>query len=312
MVLRAVDLCCGSGGWAVAGRGLPIRWVAVADWARDCLETWRQNHARAQPQTHLVLADLSTAEGAESVLAACRSHAVDLVVGGIPCEQLSVARGANKVGAAELALLHTLIDRMFGVVRSLRPRWFCFEDIIQVEKHLPAPIELGLPYEWQRIEASDYGPQARLRTFVGSFPAPGPAEPGPRTLRDCLRPGPHMAEGSPEAYELVPQAAGRNAARVGNDKMRVLDPESPSPTIMGALSRGSRKRRAFTILSDDRPRTLSWQEAALLQGFPDDYLFAASYMRTEKMVGQAIPIPVGRAILKAIVARAQASEGGAP
>lgn len=37
-----------------------------------------------------------------------------------------------------------------------------------------------------------------------------------------------------------------------------------------------------------------------MQGFPDDYLFACGYNRATKMIGQAIQIDVGRAILKAV------------
>ena len=78
---------------------------------------------------------------------------------------------------------------------------------------------------------------------------------------------------------MVPQSTGRNAGHVGREKMRVLDPGAKSPTVLGSLSRGSRQRRAFTVATGDgRVRTLSWQEAALLQGFPEDYLFAAGYM----------------------------------
>jgi site-specific DNA-cytosine methylase len=49
-----------------------------------------------------------------------------------------------------------------------------------------------------------------------------------------------------------------------------------------------------------RKRQLEWQEAALAQGFPADYLFYGSPTRVAKMIGQAIQIDLGRAILKAI------------
>ena len=52
-------------------------------------------------------------------------------------------------------------------------------------------------------------------------------------------------------------------------------------------------------------RVLEWQEAAALQGFPPDYIFAASWSRAWKMVAQAIPVQVGRAILQATVAEAR-------
>ena len=50
-------------------------------------------------------------------------------------------------------------------------------------------------------------------------------------------------------------------------------------------------------------RFLDWREMALLQGFPSDAVLATGGLtRAVKMIAQAIPIQVGRAILKAIVA----------
>lgn len=305
--LSAIDLCCGAGGWAAAGRGLPIRWIAVADWAEDCLETWRVNHQRFHLDCALCRVDLATAEGREKLVMAIGAHRIDLVVGGIPCEELSTARGNVALRDGELDRLHALIDGVLGLVRRLRPRWWAIEDVVQIERHLPPPIDLGHDVPRRRIEAGFYGPQRRLRTFLGRFPDPAAfADPdAPRSVRECLMDGPHMTIPHYERYERTDW--GRGAGRVGNDKIRVLDPDSPSWTVMGAISRGSRQRRNFCIeMEDGRLRRLDWHEAARLQGFPTDYLFAAGLGRTEKMIGQAISIFVGGAILRAIVAEYEA------
>lgn len=299
-MIRAVDLCCGAGGWAVAARGLPIDWVAVADLDGDCLETWRTNHERDHPAARVIQCDLSTAAGAAAVIDAAAGAAVDLVVGGIPCEPVSVARGANRTPAGEMAAWHALIDRCLEVVAELRPRWWCIEDVIQIERHLPGPLLAGLAYGVRRIEAEDYGPQRRLRSFIGTFPPPAPAEPGPRTVGEVLRPGPYRTVPGADRYHPVLAHQGHSAGHVGRDRVRVLPVDRPSPTVISTLDKGSRQRRSFTVPHGDGYRLLTWQEAAILQGFPDDYLFAAAQRRTEKLVGQAIPIHVGRAILRAI------------
>jgi len=101
--LLAIDLCCGAGGWACAARGLPIEWVAVADSAEDCLETWRVNHAGGHPVCKGLLVDLSTDEGIEAVRRAVGRKKIDIIVGGIPCEPVSVARSNNPTSPAEEA-----------------------------------------------------------------------------------------------------------------------------------------------------------------------------------------------------------------
>ena len=67
------------------------------------------------------------------------------------------------------------------------------------------------------------------------------------------------------------------------------------------LSVGSGGGSANTIVDEaGMVRVMEWQEAALLQGFPEDFVFAASWSRTWKMVAQAIPIQVGKAILQGV------------
>lgn len=75
----------------------------------------------------------------------------------------------------------------------------------------------------------------------------------------------------------------------------------------------SRKGLASTILTKCDPhwgayihptqnRTISVREAARLQGFPDCFVFAGKHLSKQyAQVGNAVPVPVGRAIAKAIL-----------
>jgi len=301
--LRAVDVCCGAGGWATAARGLPIEWVAVADIAPDCLETWQVNHAENNPDCRTVLCDLSTALGIRAVIDAAGGSA-DLVVGGIPCEQVSVLR-PRRAPTAMVDSWHELLDGCLQIVKRLAPTWWVLEDVIQIERHLPLPLFHGNTIPFRRIQASRYSAQNRLRTFLGEYPEPLPPEVGPRVLGDVLRPGPHLMISGADRYEGAWALEG--GLRLGNEKIRLLRENKPSPTITTSVGiRGGRSKREFTVVDDrGRRRMLSWQEAASLQGFPNDYLFVGGYTRAQQMIGRAIPIAVGRAILGAICEEAR-------
>ncbi len=161
-----------------------------------------------------------------------------------------------------------------------------------IERHLPAAIEFGMSIPHRRINSARYGPQSRVRTFLGNFPRPAPPEPGPRTLREVLRPGPYLT--LPDSESL--QRSTRQY--YGKGKARVWDKDRPGYTVLDC---GGRHTRGFLLETEEGDlRSLSWQEAAALQGFPEDYRFAGSYGRAWKMVAQAIPIQVGHAILKSI------------
>ena len=304
MSLTAVDLCCGGGGWGCAARGLPIRFVAVADVDVDALDTWRENHLETHHGCAVLQADLSTAEGLAAVDAAVTDATgdgrVDLVLGAIPCEQISCARAANKPSTQEMARLYTLIDSLLRWTLGKKPRAWCLEDVIQIERHLPMPLELGSEIAMRRIDAAEFGPQRRIRTFLGSFPDP----PKPRTIRtldECLLPGPWLTIRNAGRYE-------RTEGRVGRDCVRVINQRTKSPTVMTCRSSGHRFRRSYMVEQDVPSvrqralRCLDWQEAALLQGFPTDYRFVGSMTKAQKLIGQAISIDVGRAILSGIVA----------
>lgn len=297
--LRAIDLCCGAGGWACAARGLPIEFVAVVDLAADALEAWRQNHQPFHPHCRLVNQDLRGRPGSRGE----ELGRIDLIVAGIPCEELSPARGGKRPTDEQLTQLHELTDSICEIVRLVKPRWWAIEDVIQIEKHLPAPIECGWTIPHRRIDAAKFGPQRRLRTFLGVFPDPIPDPAAPRTVRECLLPGPYQGIASIDTFEIMPP--GRNQGRVGDGGVRVLDLDKPFWTVLGGLDRGSRQQRQWMVRipesgSPGRLRRLDWRELARAQGFPDDFVFPAGIIRTQKMIGQAISIHVGRAILTAI------------
>lgn len=360
MKLRAIDICCGAGGWACASRGLPIEWVAVADWAEDSLETWKINHRDAHPDCNLVCEDLSSWAGMQKVLDAA-GH-IDLVCGAIPCEQLSVARANRALKPGELEGCYSLIDTCFEMIRRVSPTYWVFEDVTAVEHHIPPPLIADMAYECRRINSKQFGPQARIRTFFGQFPQLAEPEQGPRTLGEIMRPGPHRTLSNLQKYE-------RSKSRwYGGNKVRVQDPKKPGATVLSSqggkgsraersgmvpvvrtldvnqaspavLNYSSRHERAALIpvrkpfaqkrlldpanpaptitkscahreimdgMEQEMIRVIEWQEAALLQGFPTDYIFAASWSRTWKLIAQAIPVYVGRAILKGVVASVEA------
>jgi len=316
--LRAIDLCCGAGGWACAARGLPIEFIACVDLADDCLETWRTNHRADHPDCQLKRIDLSDPVDSGAFARWAVGQNIDLILGGIPCEQVSIMR-QSPLSDESLADWHRLIDHCLMTVQACRAPYWCFEDVIQIDRHLPGPLLYGSEITVRRIDASLYGPQKRIRSFFGAFPPPTPPGDGARrTLRDCLRPGPHLTIAAEETFERLRYPGRAITLLSGDATARVLDLDSPAPTVLaGGPHRGQRQRRNWCVEDDrGRLRVLSLQEFAAIQGFPEDFLFSCGACRAQEMVGRAIPIYVGRAILKAILAdhrtreAANAAEGG--
>ena len=117
---------------------------------------------------------------------------VDLIAGGFPCQDLSLA--GNREGlAGERSGLWWEFAR---VIRLLRPRFMLVENVPGLlappDDGIQAPIgcvlgelaKLGYYAEWQRIPASAFGStQLRFRVFVVAYPQ------GNRMERLCLSAG---------------------------------------------------------------------------------------------------------------------------
>lgn len=83
--------------------------------------------------------------------------------------------------------------------------------------------------------------------------------------------------------------------RRGGPNMRMirLDPKKPSLTVTGFIF------NKFVHPYENRFVTV--REAARLQGFPDDFSFCGSLTSTQQQVGNAVPIPLGKALFAQII-----------
>ena len=292
-IIRAIDICAGAGGWACAAdrlEGKPIKIVAAIDFAQDCLDTYKYNHDRPG----------GVAEGAEFICDDVRKvdysrfKNIDLVLGGIPCESISVVRQNYPASNPELFDWIQILDACLKAVEIIQPRHWVFEDIIQVLNYLPD----GTPY--RKIDSSKYSPQARKRAYVGKFPKPAKGHDN-RTLKDCLLP---CAAFMPTNI-LKSQPNKERGAWYGKGFYRQVFLDKKCPTILT----GTRDFGQHVIHFDDgRRRPLMIPEQAKAQGFPSDYIFIGNWRRMAKMIGQAIQIDTGAAILKAIMGKEKRTE----
>jgi len=274
-VLRAISVCCGAGGWAVAARGLPIRVIAAFDLMEDCLVTYCENH----PGVQAVRCDINEVDWERW------AGKVDLVLGGIPCEDLSVARNNVPVPAGNLEKLYKLIDLCLEIPRVVGARWWVYEDVMQIVKCLP-PMT---PYFV--LDSQYFSPQRRRRAYIGNVPMPK-ALGDSRLLDWAIQPGP---------YRKSLRISGRTPGRSSIYNSKQFYPWTfgeKSPTVINLCSRHD---NYAAVVDGNLVRQLEWQELARLQGFPKDYVFCGTPTRVGKMVAQAVQVDTGKAILKALV-----------
>lgn len=76
------------------------------------------------------------------------------------------------------------------------------------------------------------------------------------------------------------------------DVMGRLRVNRPSVTIRTEFFKPEKGR----YLHPSQPRAITHHEAARLQGFPDDYLWVGNKIQIARQIGNAVPLPLGRAI----------------
>lgn len=215
---------------------------------------------------------------------------VDVVVGGFPCQDISI-NGKMRGIKGERSSLYTAIVE---AIKRTNPQVFIAENVgslllksnsASFNKIMGDFGALGYKLNIHRYNASNYGvPQTRDRIFIVG-------------VRDEL----------PDF--IPPTAATPNSpitAKEAIDDLACLPWDKETSHIWSKAKRSSEQgnrhlvadRPGYTIRAEchgniqyhyDLPRRISMREAARIQSFPDTFKFVSGLRETERQIGNAVP-----------------------
>lgn len=175
--------------------------------------------------------------------------AVDLVVGGSPCQSFSVAGKREGLAGAS-----GLMFEYIRCVRELRPRWFVWENVpgalsseggAAFGQLLTEMDDLGYGLAWRVLDAQFFGvAQRRRRVFLVGSLGDGGAERACEVLFE-----PESLRGNPpssrEKRKALAAAAESGAGGAGgcltpwdNQSKRIFSPDSCGPTLNSGTHEG--------------------------------------------------------------------------
>jgi len=156
-VLTVADLLCGCGGFSYGFDYAGFEIVYGLDnWDVAC-ESFRQNF----PKAEVVCQDALT-------LSADDIPSTDIIIGGPPCQQFSVANLKKSMDSS-------LIEWFLKVVMEKEPEYWIMENVPLAKKvvlEIAKKLEIEIP-KMVIYRMHEYGvPQIRKRLFCGRFPEP--------------------------------------------------------------------------------------------------------------------------------------------
>ena len=247
-----------------------------------------------------------------------------VLIGGPPCQGFSAHRKKNFAGNDHR---NTLVSAFARVVNFLKPDFVLFENVPEVlsERHWHyfRQMQVALRGKGYRVRAQIHNlagfgvPQERFRAIImgarRTFDMPLPyVEPEKfRTVRDAIgllkpvEPGERGSdpmhfctqhkESTIRTIRQVPKDGGRRPAGVGP---RCLDRVDGFRDVYGrmywdrpanTITAYARNPASGRYIHPSQHRGLTIREAALLQGFPSDWVFDGPFDHKFLQIGNAVP-----------------------
>lgn len=302
----SLEICAGAGGQALGLEQAGFEHVALVEYEQEYCDCLRHN----RPEWNVICQDVHHFDGSPY------RGKIDLLSGGVPCPPFSVA--GKQLGNRDE---RDLFPEMLRLVGEIQPKIVMIENVRGLlsstfnqyrELILASLMKMGYNPHIQLLNASDYGvPQLRPRviivgvsdkiedSFVYPFPRRKDTLTVGETLYDLMKANgwEGVSDWKKKAYAIAPTIVGgskkHGGADLGPTRARMAWAE------MGIDGRGVADEappKGFVGMPKLTPRMI-----ARIQGFPDDWFFGDRKTKACRMIGNAFPPPVARAVGENII-----------
>lgn len=323
--LKAIDCFCGAGGLSVGFERAGFDVVYAFDFDETAIKTYKHNpryhKGKAFVRNIYNVSKKSIEEDLGKPLGA-----VDVVIGGPPCQGFSVQRrGSNKDPRNNLVLEYV------RMIKDISPRMFVMENVggllsVRGKPYLAKLKSIlgkaGYEIQIKKLTASEFGvPQRRKRVFiVGAH------------IKSLRKPFEYpKAAGLPEktVFDAIHDLMTKSATDIANHKadklseknlqrIRAIKAGEGRDSLPEELQLTCHKKHAehrhldaYGRMAWDQPaptitakfdsfsrgrfghpvldRTITLREGARLQTFPDDFEFLGNKVEVARQIGNAVP-----------------------
>ena len=289
--MRVVDLFAGCGGMSLGFEKAGFDVVAAFDNWDVAIDIYKKNFSHP-----IFKVDLSEVDVSENV----RELSPDMIIGGPPCQDYSIAGKRELGGRANLTI------QFAKIVASVKPQWVVFENVYNIERFSTLEImkrelkKAGYGISTTVLDASRCGvPQKRMRFFlIGKLGEPdgffdtiisSQLSDHQMTVREYL--GNKI---DTEYYYMHPRSYNRRG---------VFSVDEPAATIRGInrpIPENYKRHPADKADIKDGVRALTTKERSYLQTFPEDFTFVGAKTDVELAIGNAVPPALAKYVAQCI------------
>lgn len=301
MAYSSIEICAGAGGQALGLEMAGFNHLALVEYEHDYCECLKNN----RPEWNVCCMDVRQFDGRPY------RGKIDLLAGGVPCPPFSVA--GKQLGADDE---RDLFPQMLRLTEEIAPRVVMIENVRgflgkqfdNYRKSITRRLnELGYNVHLRLLNASEYGvPQLRPRAIIigvrtdiyDTFTFPSPQLHATNDVANAIgdlmgaNGWQGLSEWKLKANRIAPTLVGGSKKHGGPDlgptRARLAWAE------MGIDGRGvanDAPAADFQGMPRLTPRML-----ARLQGFPDNWVFGDRKTTACRMIGNAFPPPVAKAV----------------
>ena len=313
MVVKAIDLFCGAGGFSLGFLQVGFKVLLAIDVDPIVLKTYELNN----PEVQTLNEDIRYLHS-EKILKLI-GEKPDMVLSSPPCEGYTVAnRYRQKDPFMRLYEDRSgqLVLHAIRIIGDLQPRFFVMENVPQL---LDGELKDALRYEFKRVgfskihfnvfHAEDHGtPSKRSRLFISNekIKIEKTSHENDLKLREVLSdlPAPDFIHDLPN-HELTQISQKREKKirrlRRGNSLVHYRSAKNKMNTNWKKLQGNT---ICPTIIGHSRyvhateKRLLTVREHARLMGYPDNYEFYGGASSQYNQIGESVPVPLSNAIAR--------------
>lgn len=292
-MMRLVDLFAGCGGMSLGFQSAGFNVVAAYDNWQPAIDIYQNNFSHP-----IFKRDLSS----EDITQEIQALAPDIIIGGPPCQDFSIAGKRNFEGErANLTLIYA------NIIKRVLPKWFVMENVYNIEKSpiLKQALDIfksaGYGITKRVWDASYMGvPQMRKRyIIIGRLSSnddfmlemlESMLSASRMTLRDYL--GDSLGI---DYYYMHPRSYNRRG---------IFSIDEPSATIRGVnrpLPEKYIPHPADKTKELHKVRALTSVERSYIQTFPKNFKFIGAKTDIEQAIGNAVPVKMAEFIAKGII-----------